>query len=80
MRAVIREALVCGNGHRVNLPDLPQRILSKPTAPEKAGKSHALRDALDSTGWNVTRAARLLGKSRATVNRWIIKDGLRRPE
>lgn len=80
MRAVIREALVCGNGHRINLPDLPQRILSKPTAPEKAGKSHALRDALDSTGWNVTRAARLLGKSRATVNRWIIKDGLRRPE
>jgi transcriptional regulator of acetoin/glycerol metabolism len=80
MRAVIREALICGNGTRVNLPDLPQRILSKPAAPESGKKSHALRDALDSTGWNVSRAARLLGKSRATVNRWIIEEGLRRPE
>jgi transcriptional regulator of acetoin/glycerol metabolism len=80
MRAVIREALICGNGSRVNLPDLPQRILAEPAAPEPGRKSHALRDALDSTGWNVSRAARVLGKSRATVNRWIIEEGLRRPE
>ncbi len=80
LQAVIREALVCGNGHRINLPDLPQRILARPTAPGKTGTAQALRDALDSTGWNVSQTARLLGRSRATVNRWIIEEGLRRPE
>lgn len=80
MRAILREALICGNGRRINLPDLPQRILTKAAPATPANKAQSLQEALDSTGWNVTRAARLLGKSRATVNRWILEQGLRRPE
>ena len=30
--------------------------------------------------WNVSKAARLLGVSRATINRWIATEGLQRPE
>ncbi len=80
MRAVIREALICGNGRVIHLPDLPQRLLAGAPATVRADRMTSLREALDSTGWNVTRAARLLGKSRATVNRWLAEQGLRRPE
>lgn len=78
MRAIIREALICGNGRCINLTDLPQRFFETRTRGQYTPMS--LRDALDSTGWNVTKAAKLLGKSRATVNRWILDEGLRRPE
>lgn len=80
LRSVLREAAICGNGERITLVDLPERV--RLTAPEAtaAAQDAALREALDSTGWNVTRAAALLGKSRATVNRWIAIRGLRRPD
>lgn len=80
MRAVIREALVCGNGRRINATDLPQRLSACNKEPEKAVTRASLREALDSTNWNVTKAAAILGKSRATINRWIASEGLQRPE
>lgn len=80
MHAVLREALICGNGKRINVTDLPPRLLSKRVDDGKALTRAALRDALDSTNWNVSKAARLLGKSRATINRWIASEGLQRPE
>lgn len=80
MRAVLREAEICGNGTRINLLDLPERVRNTGSAAKKAASHAALREALDSTGWNVSRAARLLGKSRATVNRWIETEGLHRPK
>ncbi len=82
MQSVLREAVICGNGQRINVTDLPARLLTpreentKAPAPTRA----SLKDALDSTNWNVSKAARLLGKSRATVNRWIASEGLQRPE
>ncbi|WP_416881628.1 sigma-54-dependent Fis family transcriptional regulator [Marivita sp.] len=80
MRAVLREALICGNGKRINITDLPLRLLDRNEDTNKALTRAALRDALDSTNWNVSKAARLLGKSRATINRWIASEGLQRPE
>lgn len=80
MHSVLREALICGNGKRINVTDLPARFLSPREDNSKALTRAALRDALDSTNWNVSKAARLLGKSRATVNRWIASEGLQRPE
>ena len=80
MRSVLREAQICGNGERINLVDLPERVRrAEPPDREAAGHA-ALREALDSTGWNVSRAAQILGKSRATVNRWIEAEDLHRPE
>ena len=80
MRAVIREATICGNGRRINVTDLPARLSNGSTSTEKAVTRASLREALDSANWNVTKAARLLGKSRATINRWIASEGLQRPE
>lgn len=80
LRAVIREALICGNGHRINATDLPTRLFAEKSRSSQCSPKILLQDALDSTGWNVTRAAGLLGKSRATVNRWIAKQGLKRPK
>lgn len=80
MRAVLREALICGNGKRINVVDLPERLSNPCDNGEKSITRVSLRDALDSTNWNVTKAAHLLGKSRATLNRWIASEGLQRPE
>lgn len=80
MRAVLREALICGNGKRINVVDLPERLSTQCTDGDRAITRVSLRDALDSTNWNVTKAAHLLGKSRATLNRWIASEGLQRPE
>ncbi|SLN66554.1 Acetoin catabolism regulatory protein [Ruegeria meonggei] len=80
MHSVLREAVICGNGKRINVTDLPARLLARREENARTLTRSALRDALDSTNWNVSRAARLLGKSRATVNRWIASEGLQRPE
>lgn len=80
LRAVIREAIICGNGVRINLADLPDRVVLQRSSQPAAKYEVLLRDTLDSTDWNVTRTAKLLGKSRATINRWINDQGLRRPD
>lgn len=80
MHAALREALICGNGETINVTDLPERIRNRPAAPKRDMARHALRDALNSADWNVSKAARLLGVSRATINRWIATEGLQRPE
>ncbi|MBO9465635.1 sigma-54-dependent Fis family transcriptional regulator [Tropicibacter sp. R15_0] len=80
IRSVLREAMICGNGKRINVTDLPARLLAPREDKAKTLTQASLRDALDSTNWNVSKAARLLGKSRATVNRWIASEGLQRPE
>lgn len=80
LRAVLREAAICGNGKRINLVDLPPRLLKEPGASSDEDRRKVLLEALDSANWNVSRAAAVLGKSRATVNRWIATEGLRRPK
>lgn len=80
MRFVLREALICGNGQRINVTDLPDRLSQRSVVSRKKVTRVSLHDALDSADWNVAKAARILGKSRATINRWIASEGLQRPE
>ncbi len=79
LRAVLREAGICGNGRRINLVDLPARLIGPDRSSGVQDTRQRLIDALDSANWNVSRAAARLGKSRATVNRWISDHGLKRP-
>lgn len=79
MHAALSEAVICGNGERIHEVDLPARLHVRRAPDSAATRGTALRDALESSGWNVTRAAALLGRSRATVNRWIVDEGLSRP-
>ncbi len=80
LRSVLREAAICGNGTRINLLDLPERVRMTGQQAKAATQHDVLREALDSTGWNISRAARLLGKSRATLNRWIAEQKLHRSD
>lgn len=80
LRAVLREATICGNGKRINLVDLPPRLLQERRGSADEGRRQVLLEVLDSSDWNVSRAAAVLGKSRATLNRWIAAEGLRRPK
>ncbi len=59
------------------ISQLPQHI-AQSGAPE-AAKVPDLEEALRQTRWNVSRAARLMGISRATINRRIKEAGLSRP-
>ncbi len=77
LASVLAEALVCGNGQRITAADLPARLHRCP--PDAPPPEISLRDALDSAGWNVTKAAQIMGISRATINRRIAAEGLARP-
>ncbi|WP_424934281.1 sigma-54-dependent Fis family transcriptional regulator [Amaricoccus macauensis] len=59
------------------ISQLPQHIAAA-LAPEKTAIPD-LESALRQTRWNVSRAARLMGISRATINRRIRESGLLRP-
>jgi len=82
----IRFSLLCGNGKSITDIDLPNNIQQHrcSQAPERTlsqsslanlsvEKSDAqnLRDTLESSNWNVSKAARRLGISRATIYRKI---------
>jgi transcriptional regulator with PAS, ATPase and Fis domain len=45
---------------------------------DKRGSPAHLRALLSDSGWNVTRAARVLGVHRATVHRWLKQRGIQR--
>lgn len=68
---------VFGRG-ALGVAHLPRHI----SCPETSGAAfvHTLESALAETNWNVSRAAKLLGLSRATINRRIKAAGLVRPE
>jgi DNA-binding NtrC family response regulator len=87
LRAAIEHAAALCRGERLGVRDLPARILGSPgSAPGlapaaglpsptglnlEAMEKNFIRRALQSTGWNVTEAAKLLGISRRTLHRKI---------
>lgn len=87
-RAMMQEALLCGDGVHLSALDLPD-TLKKSSEPCEKGRSEAhsgallerqsVVDALHSSGWNVSLAARRLGVGRATLNRRIARYKLLRP-
>ena len=93
LRSVLKQALIEGNGNRISLLDLsatpiieenltstttPATPLLK-TAPLKYDEANLLTDALHSAQWNVSKAARSLGMSRATMHRKLKRHGIERP-
>jgi transcriptional regulator of acetoin/glycerol metabolism len=94
LRSVLQDALLEGNGQRISPvelhlltefagepPRLPYANAARPRPAIQHGYSEKtlLLDALTNTGWNVTKAADILGMGRATINRKIKKHGLTRP-
>lgn len=83
MISTIRQAILCGNGTTIHLADLPKHIVG-PSALEhekkrtnlrrkidKKKEEADIRNMLESTNWNVSKAARQIGIGRATIHRKI---------
>ena len=93
LRNTLQQALINGNGTRISPVDLPpMRSVSGPHRgggdvdrhlQAGAGRPYdektMLEDALTSTLWNVSEAARVLGIGRATIHRKIKHYNLARP-
>lgn len=94
LRNALQQALLEGNGTRISLLDLQPslRRIARHTERQQSTHSSAqalklpiyderqmVLDALTGTNWNVSKAARVLGIGRATINRKIKQHGLSRP-
>jgi len=79
----VRRAMVMSDGRLIGPEDLGLAcgiVISSAAASEDArarSESGALRDCLDRSGQNVSRAARELGVSRTTMYRLLAKHGMR---
>lgn len=78
LEAVLTQMLTLAEGTELSVGLLPERI--RESLADEPNARHSLQAALSATSWNVSRAARLLGISRATINRRIREAGLSRPE
>ena len=78
LEAVLSQVFGLVNGAELGTDLLPERI--RASQPLATAKPPSLQSALAATNWNVSRAARLMGISRATINRRIKERGLIRPE
>ena len=90
LRAVLEQALLTMSGDQITPVDLRWMpvLMTERLVPAVQGNCETglpyregaqVQDALTSSGWNVTEAARRLGISRATINRKIKRHGLVRP-
>ncbi|WP_227271035.1 sigma-54-dependent Fis family transcriptional regulator [Roseobacter weihaiensis] len=82
--SVLREAVLCGDGRQITPVDLPDHLqtassVSTPLGAKSYSEEDRIRDALNTTSWNVSLAARNLGIGRATLNRRIAQLNLKRP-
>lgn len=85
LRNVLRQALVHGDGDRITNLDLA--LITQPAARLKSidlrqmplGEEQLIRDALQGSRWNVSKAARTLGLGRATIHRKMKALGITRP-
>jgi DNA-binding NtrC family response regulator len=77
LRQVIARAAVMARCGQIEAADVAYALADhQPTSLAHQGE---VEDALRKEAWNVRNAARQLGVSRATMNRWIRALGLRRP-
>lgn len=81
--ALERASLLCREAE-IDLKDLPTEIREYPGSvgmmPIGDVNDHQhLRQTLSQAGWNVAKAARLLGVSRTTLYRKMVEAGLNRP-
>lgn len=79
LRSALDIARASCNGAVIAPQDLPAHVASKVGRPAEPGEGRDIADALRLSDWNVSRAAKVLGLSRATINRRIRELGLQRP-
>jgi len=83
LQNAIERAVVVGRPPVVRVEDLPVRVTRVSPSPGRGSiaeveKSHIL-SVLESTGWNISNAARILGVDRGTLYNKIRTYGLTRP-
>jgi DNA-binding NtrC family response regulator len=85
LQNAIERAVVVGRGDEVRAADLPLRVTQLPAAGNAPGslaeveRAHVI-SVLEASGWNITRAARVLDVDRVTLYNKIRKYQLKRPE
>jgi DNA-binding NtrC family response regulator len=86
LQNAIERAVVVGHGELVQASDLPLRVTQTPSAGgpgpgslAEAERAH-VRSVLDASGWNITRAARILDVDRVTLYNKIRKYDLHKPD
>jgi DNA-binding NtrC family response regulator len=84
LQNAIERAVVVGRDDVVRAEDLPLRVTQTPAAGPGPGslaeaeRAH-VQSVLDSSGWNITRAARILDVDRVTLYNKIRKYELKKP-
>jgi two-component system, NtrC family, response regulator HydG len=85
LQNAIERAVVVGHGEVVRAEDLPLRVTQAsvsgpgPGSLAEAERAH-VQSVLDSSGWNITRAARILDVDRVTLYNKIRKYELKKPD
>jgi DNA-binding NtrC family response regulator len=85
LQNAIERAVVVGRNEVVRAEDLPLRVTQAPAGGPGPGslaeaeRAHVL-SVLDASGWNITRAARVLDVDRVTLYNKIRKYELKKPE
>jgi DNA-binding NtrC family response regulator len=83
LQNAIERAVVVGRGDVVRAADLPVRVTQAPTSSAPGSLAEAERahvqSVLDASGWNITRAARVLDVDRVTLYNKIRKYELKKP-
>ena len=85
LQNAIERAVVVGRGDVVSASDLPLRVTQTAAVPGAAPGSLAeaerahVQAVLDSSGWNITKAARILDVDRVTLYNKIKKYDLKKP-
>jgi transcriptional regulator of acetoin/glycerol metabolism len=85
LQNAVERAVVVGRSDVVRAEDLPLRVTQAPAGGPGPGslaeaeRAHVL-SVLDASGWNITRAARVLDVDRVTLYNKIRKYELKKPE
>ncbi|RLL62967.1 sigma-54-dependent Fis family transcriptional regulator [Paenirhodobacter hankyongi] len=79
LRGALDVACACCDGGMIARADLPEHVAGRIGAPAETGTPPDLAEVLRLCDWNVTRAAKVTGLSRATLNRRIREQDLHRP-
>jgi len=85
LQNAIERAVVVGRGDVVQASDLPLRVTQAPSSGPGPGslaeaeRAH-VQAVLDASGWNITKAARILDVDRVTLYNKIRKYELKKPE
>ncbi|GJM44879.1 MAG: sigma-54-dependent Fis family transcriptional regulator [Gemmatimonadota bacterium] len=78
LRNAIEHAIVKSRGDELGFLDLPRELLTavEATPGQPVGERERVLDALERSGWNRTRASRLMGIDRSTLWRRMRKLGI----